>query len=360
METRLKGLVLSGGKGSRLRPFTYTGAKQLVPVANKPILFYAIEALVEAGIEEIGVITGDTGDQVREALGNGSRLGARIAFIPQDTPAGIAHAVKIAHSFLGNSRFVVFLGDNFLRGGIVSFVRRFQESAADAQLLLAPVPNPNEFGVALLDTEGRPVRLIEKPSEPPTDLAIVGIYMFGPRFFEAVEQIVPSARGELEITDAIQKLIDLGADVRAEVVRDAWIDTGKMVDLLAANRIVLDDLEPGSEEGAEVDGSTLSGKVRLQAGARVVNSVIEGPAIIGEGTEVIDSYVGPYTSIYHHCRLVDTEIEASVVLERCCIESPGSRIHESLIGRDVSVRGESVRPRALRLVLGDHSRVQVP
>ena len=356
----MKGLVLSGGKGSRLRPFTYTGAKQLVPVANKPILFYAIEALTEAGISDIGIITGDTGDQVRDALGDGARFGARLTFIPQEAPLGIAHAVKIARPFLGDTPFVVFLGDNFLRGGIVPFVKAFLDSGADAQILLTRVDNPREFGVAVLDGAGRPRRLVEKAAEPPSDLAIVGIYMFNKRFFEAVEQVAPSARGELEITDTIQKLIDLGADVRAEIVRDSWIDTGKMGDLLAANRIVLEDIQSRQEEGAVVEGSTLNGRVVLERGARVLNSVIDGPAIIGVETAVIDSYVGPYTSIYHHCLLRNTEIECSVVLENSTIEGLGQRIHESLIGRDVELRGDSQKPQAYRLVLGDHSKVRVP
>jgi glucose-1-phosphate thymidylyltransferase len=359
LTSELKGLVLSGGKGSRLRPFTYTGAKQLVPIANKPILFYAIEALVGVGIDDIGVITGDTGDQIRAALGDGSRFGARLTFIPQAAPSGIAHAVKIAEPFLGDSRFVVFLGDNFLRGGIKPFVQAFRDSEADAQVLLTPVENPQELGVALLDKDGRPVRLIEKPPKPPSNLAIVGIYMFGPRFFEVVQHVKPSPRGELEITDTIQRLIDLGADVRAETVRDSWIDTGKMGDLLAANRIVLEDIT-ACRDGATVEGSEINGRVVLQPGASILNSVVHGPAIIGENTQIIESYVGPYTSVYHHCRLVETEIEASVVLERSIIESPGSRIHESLIGRDVTVRGASQKPKALRLVLGDNSAVQVP
>jgi glucose-1-phosphate thymidylyltransferase len=360
MTDALKGLVLSGGKGSRLRPFTYTGAKQLVPIANKPILFYAIEELVNAGITEIGVITGDTGDQIREALGDGSKFGAKLTFIPQDAPSGIAHAVKIARPFLSDDSFVVFLGDNFLRGGINKFVDAFRASDADCQVLLTPVPNPSEFGVALLDEAGKPVRLIEKPKEPPTDLAIVGIYMFNKKFFEAVEQITPSARGELEITDTIQRLLDTGAQVRAETVRESWIDTGRLVDLQIANRIVLDDLEPSSD-GADVDESSkLTGRVVIQSGARVVNSVINGPAIIGENTEVIDSYIGPYTSIYHDCRIVETEIEASVVLERSSIVRPGTRIYESMIGRDVTIGAGGERPLALRLVLGDHSRVAMP
>jgi glucose-1-phosphate thymidylyltransferase len=355
----LKGIVLSGGKATRLRPFSYTGAKQLVPIANKPILFYGIENLVQAGITDIAVVVGDTGPQVREALGDGSRFGAKLTFIEQDAPRGIAHAVKITRDFAGNDPFVVFLGDNFLRGGIVRFVNAFRDSRADAQILLTPVADASQVGVAILDAAGKPLRLVEKPQEYVSDLAIMGIYMFNSRFFEAVEQIQPSARGELEITDAIQKLMDTGADVRAEVVRDRWIDTGKFDDLLEANRIVLDDLE-GCTEGAAAEGSTLQGRVVLQLGARVVNSTIHGPAIIGENTQVIDSYVGPYTSIYHDCYLRDTEIEASVVLERSRIESPGHRIHQSLIGRDVEFSGEASKPRAYRLILGDHSKVRVP
>ncbi|HEY7270707.1 MAG TPA: glucose-1-phosphate thymidylyltransferase [Dehalococcoidia bacterium] len=355
----LKGVVLSGGKATRLRPFSYTGAKQLVPIANKPILFYGIENLVEAGVTEIAVVIGDTGPQVREALGDGSRFGARITFIEQDAPRGIAHAVKIARDFVGDSPFIVFLGDNFLRGGIVRFVNAFRDSGADAQLLLTPVADASQVGVAVLDAQGRPQRLVEKPREFVSDLAIMGIYMFNDRFFEAVEQITPSARGELEITDTIQRLIESAADVRAEVVHDRWIDTGKFDDLLAANRLVLDDIE-ACEVGATVEDSTLRGRVFLQPGARVVGSTIHGPAVIGENTEVIDSYVGPYTSIYHDCYIHSTEIEASVVLERSRIDNPGQRIHESLIGRDVELAGDASKPRAYRLILGDHSKVRVP
>ncbi len=356
----LKGLVLSGGKGSRLRPFTYTGAKQLVPVANKPILFYALEALVAAGIREIGVTTGDTAQQIEEAIGDGSRFGARVDYIPQEAPLGIAHAVKIARPFLGNDPFVVFLGDNFIRGGILPFVNAFRDSNADAQILLTPISNARDFGVAVLDGDGRPTRLVEKPQEPVSDLAIVGIYMFNGSFFDAVEQVRPSARGELEITDTLQKLIDLGADVRAEVVRDSWVDTGKRADLLQANRVVLEDMLPRQDDDVVVEGSKLQGRVVLERGARVINSVVHGPAIIGEETEIVDSYVGPYTSVYHHCRLTNTEIECSVVLESSVIEGLGHRIHESLIGRNVELRGDSQKPQAYRLVLGDHSRVTAP
>jgi glucose-1-phosphate thymidylyltransferase len=342
-----------------MRPFTYTGAKQLIPIANKPILFYALEWLVAAGVEDVGVVVGDTGPEVRQALGDGGRFRCNLTFCQQEAPLGIAHAVKTGREFVQDDPFIVFLGDNFIRGGITPFVNAFRDSNADAQVLLTPVPNPRDFGVALLDDSGRPVRLIEKPPEPPTDLALVGVYMFNRRFWDAVEQIKPSARGELEITDAIQKLIDMGADVRAEIVRDNWIDTGKVTDLLTANRIVLEDLSPRQED-AVVENSTINGKVVLETGARVSNSVIHGPAIIGEDTEISDSYVGPYTSIYHHCRIDRTEIECSVVLENSRIDGIGQRIHESLIGRNVELCGDSRKPQAYRLTLGDFSKVQVP
>jgi glucose-1-phosphate thymidylyltransferase len=355
----LRGLVLSGGKGSRLRPFTYTGAKQLIPIANKPILFYAIEALVEAGITDIGVITGDTGDQIREALGDGSGFGARLTFIPQEAPLGLAHAVLTAQPFLGGDPFVMFLGDNFLRGGIVPFVQSFDASGATAQILVTEVENPSAFGVVELGEDGRPVRLLEKPAEPATNLAIIGIYMFTPHVFEAIAKIEPSRRGELEITDAIQKLIDHGADVRAEIVRSAWIDTGRPDDLLNANAIILDDLKPAME-GSVSEDSRLSGIVVVQRGARVLNSVIEGPAIIGEESEVINSHIGPYTSVYHHTRLESVHVEGSVILERSVVENPGCLIKGSLIGRDVEIRGRASEPRMLRFALGDHSRVDLP
>jgi glucose-1-phosphate thymidylyltransferase len=296
---------------------------------------------------------------VREALGDGSRFGARLTFIEQDAPRGIAHAVKIARDFVGDSPFIVFLGDNFLRGGIVRFVNAFRDSGSDAQLLLTPVADASQVGVAVLDEGGRPVKLVEKPKEFVSDLAIMGIYMFNSRFFDAVELIQPSARGELEITDAIQKLLDTGADVRAEIVRDRWIDTGKFDDLLAANHIVLDEIA-SCDDGATVEESTLRGRVFLQPGALVRHSTVHGPAVIGENTVVVDSYIGPYTSIYHDCYIHSTEIEASVVLERSRIEGPGHRIHESLIGRDVELSGETSKPRAYRLILGDHSKLRVP
>lgn len=354
----LKGLVLSGGKGSRLRPFTYTGAKQLVPIANKPILFYALENLVQAGITDIGVVVGDTAEQIREALGDGSRFGARLTYIHQEQPLGIAHGIKIAHHFLGDDPFVLFLGDNFIKEGITPFVEAFRHGDMECQILLYPVPNPQDFGIA--EMEGTHVkRVVEKPQNPPSNLAVTGIYMFRASVHEAVEAIRPSARGELEITDTIQYLIDQGRTVRAERIHGCWIDTGKMDDILEANRVLLEDIEPRIE-GTVDEQSKLYGRVVLEPGSIVSNSVIRGPAIIGERTRIENAYIGSFTSIYHDCLIKDSEINHSVVLEHTRIDGLASRIEDSLIGRNVVIEGNHHRPRIYKLVLGDFSRIYVP
>ncbi len=356
----MKGLVLCGGKGSRLRPLTYTGAKQLVPIANKPIVFYAIEQLVEAGISDISiVITPETGDQVRREAGDGSRFGANITYITQLEPGGIAQAIAIARDELGDAPFVTYLGDNFLTHGIVSFVEAFAASNADSTIVLKQVPDAREFGVAAFEGE-RLVRVVEKPQQPPSDLAVIGIYMFTSRVFEAIANIKPSARGELEITDTIQWLLDNGSEVRAEVVQGEWIDTGRHDDLLAANRIVLESL-PDDRSGGSVDeDSKLHGRVVLQEGCTIVNSVISGPAIIGEHTRIENSYVGPFTSIDRNCHIVESEIAGSVVLENTTIKHLGHRIEQSLIGRDVELVGDDRKPRGYTMILGDFSRIRVP
>ncbi len=352
----MKGLILSGGKGTRLRPLTYTGAKQLVPVANKPVLFYVIEDLVEAGITDLGIVVGDTGDQIREAVGDGSRFGAKVTYIQQEAPLGIAHGIKISRDFLGDERFVLFLGDNFIRDGIVPFVQAFQDDSLNAQILLYKVPNPEALGVAVLDAHGRVVRLVEKPKEFVSDLAVIGIYMFDRNVWEAVNAIKPSKRGELEITDTIQYLVDKGLNVKASMVHGWWIDTGKMSDILEANRLVLDTFE--TRILGEVDAnSEVYNKVVVERGARVVNSIIRGPAIIGEETQIINSYIGPFTSIYHHCLIQDAEIEHSVVLENSRIVDVDQRIEDSLIGRNVEITRSPLKPRAYKLMLGDHSKV---
>ena len=353
----MKGLVLSGGRGTRLRPLTYTGAKQLVPIANKPVLFYVLEDLVEAGITDIGVVVGDTHEQVRAAVGDGSRFGASVTYIPQPEPLGLAHAVQVSREFLQNDPFVMFLGDNLVRDGIAPYVETFKQGEMNSLILLKEVPNPQDFGIAEL-REGRVIRLVEKPKEPWTNLVVTGIYMFDHHVFEAVEQIRPSFRGELEITDAIQHLIDHRYHVEARHLTGHWTDTGKMDDMLEANRWVLELLE--ARTSGTVDGaSVLYGNVVIEQNAEIVGSVIRGPAIVGENTRIVNSSIGPFTSVAHDCTIVDSEIEHSIVLESCHIETRGQRIEDSLIGRNVRIRPSEGKPGTYKLVLGDHSTVGI-
>jgi len=352
-----KGLILSGGKGERLRPFTYTGAKQLVPIANKPVLFYAIEDLVGCGITDIGIVVGDTRAQVEKAVGDGTRFGARVTYIEQEAPLGIAHAVKIAADFLAGHPFVLYLGDNLVLGGVARFVQRFRGDSSNCWLLLRRVNTPESFGVAEL-VDGRVARVVEKPRRPASDLAVIGVYMFDHHVFEAVDQLRPSARGELEITDTIQYLIDKGLAVRAQELDRYWMDTGKMGDILEANAVVLDAL-PARKDGSIDSASRVRGKVIVERGAQVVNSVLEGPLIIGEESRIVDSEIGPHTSIYHHCQVKGSRIASSVVMEHTLIEDVGYRIEGSLIGRYVELRGDGgVEDGRYALTLGDHSRIR--
>ena len=353
----MKGLILSGGKGTRLRPLTYTGAKQLVPVANKPVLFYAIEDLVEAGITDIGIVVGDTQEQIMAAVGDGSKFGARVTYIPQDQPRGIAHGVKIAQPFIGEERFVLFLGDNFIRDGIVSLVEEFQRGEMNSLIILKEVTNPQDFGVAEM-IDGRVKRVVEKPKTPVSNLAVVGIYMFDSHVFEAVNSIRPSARGELEITDTIQYLLDAGYRVGHHILSGWWIDTGKMEDILEANRLLLDMIET-KIEGSVDDESRIYGKVVIGPGAEIVNSVIRGPVVIGSHAKIVNSYVGPFSSIDHHCVITNSEIEHSIVLDTSRIEDIGQRIEDSLIGRCVEISKSPIKPKAYKLMLGDNSKVGI-
>ena len=353
----MKALVLSGGAGTRLRPITHTSAKQLVPVANKPVLFYGLEAIRDAGVTEVGIIVGDTEAEIRAAVGDGSALGIRATYIRQQAPLGLAHCVLIARDFLGDDDFVMYLGDNFIIGGISDLVRDFTAGGYAAQILLTKVANPSQFGVAELSPEGRVTTLVEKPKDPRSDLALVGVYMFRPVIHQAVRAIAPSGRGELEITDAIQWLIDSGEDVRPHLVSGYWKDTGRLEDMLECNRKVLESIEPAVR--GDVDAaSQVIGRVVVEEGASIVRSVVRGPAIIGRGTRIVDAYVGPFTSIYTGCTVERTEIEHSIILESCTIRGI-SRIEDSLIGKEVEVVQSAVRPRAHRLMLGDHSRVSI-
>jgi glucose-1-phosphate thymidylyltransferase len=354
----MKGLILSGGKGTRLRPLTHTSAKQLVPVANKPVLFYGIEAMAEAGITEVGIIIApETGGEIREATGDGSRFGVRIEFLEQDAPLGLAHAVLTAEEFLGDSPFVMYLGDNLLRNGIAALVDTFRDEQPDALILLTPVPDPENYGVAELDGDKRVARLVEKPDEPQTDLALVGVYMFTPAIFDAARSIEPSGRGELEITDAIQTLVDRGLRVDPHIVHGWWKDTGQVRDMLEANRLILDDLDERVE--GELIGSRVEGRVAIERGARLENTTVRGPAMIGAGAQLVDAYIGPYTAIGEHVRIEHAELEHSIVMSGSRISHVDHRIEASLIGKDVTIARGPAQPKAYRFVVGDSADIQI-
>jgi len=352
----MKALVLSGGEGTRLRPITHTSSKQLIPVANKPILFYGLESIAAAGIREVGIVVGSTADEIKAVVGDGSAWDIEVTYIDQESPLGLAHAVLVARDFLGDDDFVMYLGDNVLLEGITRFVQEFDRHKPNAQIFLAAVPEPERFGVAVLDGD-QVVRLVEKPREHISDLALVGVYLFDASVHEAVASVKPSWRGELEITDSIQYLLDRGRTVRAEMVTGWWKDTGKLEDLLEANRMMLSALSPRVD--GEVDQSSrLLGQVVVERGAKVSRSVVRGPAIVGEDTIVEDSVIGPNASIYFGCHIGDSEIEDSIVMERCRVEDVRA-MSQSLLGKDVEVRRGRDGPATYRLMLGDQSRVQV-
>lgn len=353
----MKGLVLSGGKGTRLYPLTYTRAKQLIPVANKPVLVRVIEAIRDAGIDEVGIVIGDTGPEIQEAIGDGAELGVSVTYIPQDAPLGLAHAVKISRDFLGDDRFVMFLGDNVIQGGISPLIAGFANHPEwNSQIVLKAVDYPEQYGVARLNGEGRIVELIEKPKDPPSNLALVGIYMFDHHIFEATDAIKPSFRGELEITDAIQWLVEHDYVVFPHVHQGWWIDTGRPDDMLNANSHVLEELTPEIRGSVDAD-SEVDTRVTVEEGAQIINSVVRGPAIIGKHTRIVNSYVGPFSSIYHHVVIENSEIERSIVLEHSTIMDIPARLQDSLIGRHAEVGVNAQRPRAIKMHLGDHSRL---
>ncbi len=353
----MKALILAGGKGTRLRPITFSMAKQLVPVANKPVLFYGLEAIAEAGIREVGMIVGDTAAEIQHAVGDGSHWGVQVTYIPQPEPLGLAHAVLTAEPFLKDEPFLMYLGDNIVTSSVKPLVEAFETRKPNALILLAEVPNPQEFGVAELQGE-RVVRLIEKPKHPPSNLALVGVYLFDKHIFEAARAIQPSWRGELEITDAIQYLIDRGYTVESQQISGWWKDTGSLDALLEANRLVLEDLQPANE--GVLEDTQLHGRVAIGAGSVLKRCTVRGPAIIGANCHLEDCYIGSFTAIGDGVRLVGCEIEYSIVLEGSSVENIETRIEGSLLGKNVSVRGGAKRPRTLRLMLGDSSLVEIP
>src|SRR3954454_24755111 len=355
---QLKGLILSGGKGTRLRPITYTSAKQLVPVANKPVLFYGIEAMAAAGIREVGIIIApETGGEIREAAGDGEQFGVKITYIEQDAPLGLAHAVLTAEPFLGSDPFVMYLGDNLLQGGIEDLVAAFRRNQPEALILLTRVPDPQNYGVAELDGDGGVRRLVEKPKEPASDLALVGVYMFTPRIHEAAKAIQPSARGELEITDAIQWLVDNEDAVESHVVRGWWKDTGRLDDMLEANRLILETLERRVD--GELTDAQVDGRVVVEPGAVLERTTVRGPAIIGAGAHLVDAYIGPYTAIGRRCEIKSAEIEHSILLEGSAVRNLDGRMESSLLGRDVTIARGDRQPRAYRFMVGDSSEIGI-
>ena len=353
----MKALVLAGGSGSRLRPITHTSAKQLLPVANKPVLFYGLEAIADAGISDVGIIVGETAPAIRAAVGDGRAFGLSATYISQDAPLGLAHAVLVARDYLGDDDFVMYLGDNFIVGGITALVDEFSSARPDAQIMLTTVPDPRQFGVAELDDAGQVIGLVEKPSHPKSDLALVGVYLFTPAVHEAVRQLRPSWRSELEITEALQWLIDHGRKVASTTISGYWKDTGNVADMLEVNCMVLEGIQTRCQ-GVVDSASELIGRVVIDSGAVVSRSRIVGPAIIGRGTRVDGSYIGPFTSVADNCVVIDSEIEYSIMLPGASVRGV-RRIEASLIGHHVEVTPAPRTPRAHRLVLGDHSRVQI-
>ena len=352
----MKGLILSGGKGTRLYPLTYTSAKQLIPVANKPVLFRVIESIRDAGITEIGIVVGDTAAEIRKAVGNGDHFGVNVTYIEQEAPLGLAHAVRISGEFLQDDSFVMYLGDNVIQGGISELVSDFATNEWNSQIVLTSVKHPEEYGVAELKEDGSILRMVEKPKNPQSDLALVGIYLFDSNIIEAVNSIEPSWRGELEITDAIQWLVDHGLLVHPYIHEGWWIDTGAPHDMLAANDLILEEISYGID-GYVDRGSTIGRRVKVEKGAEIINSVIRGPSIIGKKSRIVNSYIGPFTSIYHHVTIENSDIEHSMVLEHSRISNIEARIQDSLIGRYVKIQRSPMKPKSHKLTLGDHSQL---
>lgn len=353
----MKGLILAGGSGRRLRPLTYTGAKQLLPVANKPIIFYGIKALVKAGIQELGIVVGETAKEVQYIVGNGEKWNIKISYIPQKAPLGLAHAIKISKEFLGDEPFIMYLGDNILKEGIEDFVHQFENNKPNALILLTKVPNPQEFGVAVVDENGAVKQLIEKPKQPPSNLALVGVYLFDPEIFTAIEKIKPSRRNELEITDAIQWLLDNRFSVEAHMVKGWWKDTGKPDDIIEANLLVLENIESVNKSSQK--DSEISGRVRAEQGSVIEKSVVRGPVIIGKNSKIIGSYIGPFSSIGNNVIIENSEIENSVIMDGAQIKNVEKRIDRSIIGKDVVINVTTKSPRTHKFILGDQSYVQI-
>lgn len=353
----MKGLILAGGFGTRLRPLTYTGAKQLIPVANKPIIYYGIEALARAGVSELGIVVGETAAEVSNTVGDGDRFGLRITYLHQEKPLGLAHAIKISQDFLGDAPFIMYLGDNILKEDLGNLVGQFKSQQADALILLTEVPNPQQFGVAVVDKKGKVTKLVEKPKDPPSNFALVGVYLFNANIHKAIANIKPSWRDELEITDAIQWLLENDYNVVSDIIKGWWKDTGKPEDIIDANLLVLENIEPSSS-GA-VNDSAISGRVRIDRGAVIEKSTVRGPAVIGQEARIINSFIGPFSSIGDGALIENSEIECSVVMEGARIRNVGHRIDRSIIGKNVEISQAGQSPRTYKFIIGDQSLIEL-
>jgi len=353
----MKALITAGGHGTRLRPITHTQNKHLIPIANKPILNYALEYIREAGITDVGIITNKEGSEVKDVYKDGNQMGLHITYIPQERPSGLADCVRIAQPFLGNESFVFYLGDNIIVGGIARFIDEFRKSGANCHLVLARVKDPERFGVPELK-DGRIIGIEEKPRKPKSDFAVTGIYIYDPNIFEAVNAISPSARGELEISDAHQYLLENGFKVTYSEITGWWKDTGKPADLLEANRLVLDSFETRIEGKVDTQ-SNLAGRVVIEQGAEIRNSNVRGPAIIGAGSKIVNAYIGPYTSIDKNCQIENSEIEFSIVSCGCLIRNQKIRIESSLLGKDVQIVDADSKPFTNRFIVGDQSQIEI-
>jgi len=359
MGDALKGLILCGGRGVRLRPLTHTAAKQLIPVANRPIVHFVLDQVASAGVRDVGVILApETAAAIREAIGTGERWGIKVSYIIQETPGGLAHAVRTARPFLGDSPFLMFLGDNLIQRGVAEVVRRFQDTDAEAMILLKEVDDPRRFGVAVLNGDGSVKRLVEKPADPPSNLALVGVYLFRPSIHQAIDRIEPSSRGELEITDAIQELLRTGAKVEAVQLEGWWLDTGKKDDLLEANRAVLDESAVRKILGIVDAESVITGRVEIGTGTVIEHSIVRGPVVVGDGCRISNSFVGPYTALGNASVVIHTNVQHSVILDHAYIEGV-ERMEDSVLGRSVSVKRAENGPKALRLFISDDSQITI-
>lgn len=356
----MKALILCAGKGTRLRPLTFTNAKPLIPIANKPTIVYSLEMIKEAGITEVGIVVNpDNKRDFEETLGNGSQLGLEITYIVQKEPKGLAHAVAISEEFLKDDEFLMYLGDNLVTVDLGKFVKEFNAQNMDSFILLTPVEEPSRFGIAVMQ-DGKVVKVVEKPKDPPSNLAIIGVYIFKPVIFEAIKNIKPSWRGELEITDAIQWLLEKDKNVGAHIVYGWWKDTGKPEDLIEANRKVLEQLKESVNEGIIYENSSVQGNVVIGKGSRVLNSVLRGPIIIGENVLISNAYVGPYTSLGNNVTIENAELENSIILDGATVAHLETRLDSSVVGANATVINSDRKPRTIRLVVGDYSKIEIP